>query len=117
LGRETVDRITTSGAGVDESVLRRETKYDTQGNAYLFTSFDAATGGSIVNQVKRQFNGFGQITHEYQAIDGAVTIYTPYVEYQYAATSAGSRLTGIVYPSGYSLDYSTTVAPTATSAG
>ena len=31
-----------------------------QGNAYLVTSYDAASSGSVVNQVQREFNGLGQ---------------------------------------------------------
>jgi hypothetical protein len=53
-------------------VLRLETAYDGQGNASLFTSYNAASGGTIVNQVQRQYNGLGQLTAEYQAHGGAV---------------------------------------------
>ena len=52
LGRQTSDAVTTLGSGVDGAVRRIDTAYDTQGNAYLFTSYDAASGGSIVNQVR-----------------------------------------------------------------
>ena len=51
---------------------RIETAYDSQGNAYLFTSYDAASGGSVVNQVEDLFNGLGQLTTQYQAHAGAV---------------------------------------------
>jgi len=54
-----------------------KTAYDTQGNAYLFTNYDdAASSGSIVNQVQRTFNGLGQLTAEYQANGGAVNTST-----------------------------------------
>jgi YD repeat-containing protein len=39
LGRETSDAVTTLGSGVDGSVRRIDTAYDTQGNPYLFTSY------------------------------------------------------------------------------
>ena len=52
LGRQTADAVTTLGSGVDGAVRRIETAYDTQGNPYLFTSYDAASGGSVVNQVQ-----------------------------------------------------------------
>ena len=54
LGRLTADAVTTLGSGVDGSVRRIEYAYDAQGNQYLITSYDAASGGNIVNQVLRQ---------------------------------------------------------------
>src|SRR5205823_14988087 len=77
LGRQTADAVTTLGSGVDGSVRRIEIAYDTQGNPYLLTSYDAASGGSVVNQVQRSFNGLGQLTAEYQSHSGAVNTSTP----------------------------------------
>jgi YD repeat-containing protein len=109
LSRLTSDAVTTLGAGVDGSVRRIQYAYDTQGNQYLVTSYDAASGGSIVNQVEFVFNGLGQLTGEYQSHSGAVVIgSTPEVQYAYTEMSGGqnnSRLTGITYPSGYALTY------------
>jgi RHS repeat-associated protein len=109
LGRQISDAVTTLGAGVDGSVRRLETAYDTQGNAYLFTSFDAPTGGNIVNQVQRAFNGLGQLTLEWQSHSGAVnTSTTPSVQYGYSLMAGGanhSRLTSITYPNGKVLNY------------
>ncbi len=109
LGRQTTDAVTTLGSGVDGAVRRIDTAYDTQGNAYLFTTYTAASGGSIVNQVEDVFNGLAQLTGEYQSHSGAVnTSTTPEVQYTYNAMSGGannSRLTSIVYPNGYTLDY------------
>jgi RHS repeat-associated protein len=109
LGRLTSDAVTTLGAGVDGAVRRLETAYDTQGNAYLFTSYDAAVGGNVVNQVLRQFNGLGQLTREYQATGGAVNLSTtPKVQYAYSEMSGGanhSRLTSMTYPSGYTVNF------------
>ena len=99
LGRAISDAVTTLGAGVDGSVRRIEIGYDGQGNASLIRSYSAATGGSIVNQVQREFNGLGQMTGEYQAHGGAVnTATTPKVEYAYSEMSGGanhSRLTSV----------------------
>jgi hypothetical protein len=80
-----------------------EIAYDTQGNAYLFTSYDAATGGNIVNQIQREFDGLGNLTKEYQAVGGAVnTESTPKVQYAWSFAPSGSnnhnRLTKITYP-------------------
>src|SRR5262249_9110333 len=88
LGRLTSDAVTTLGTGVDGAVRRIETAYDTQGNPYLFTSYDAASAGNIVNQVQREFNGLAQLTKEYQSHSGAVVIATtPKVQYAYSEMS------------------------------
>ncbi|MDB5313221.1 MAG: hypothetical protein JWO38_7423, partial [Gemmataceae bacterium] len=109
LGRVTSDAVTTLGTGVDGSVRRITTAYDGQGNPYLVTSYNAASGGSIVNQVQRAFNGFGQLTAEYQAVGGAVnTSTTPVVQYAYTEMASGanhSRLTSVTYPDGYVVNY------------
>ena len=101
--------VTTLGSGVDGSVRRIDYAYDGQGNAYLITSYDAASGGSIVNQVQREFNGLGQMTTEWQQHGGAVNTSTsPKVQYAYSEMSGGanhSRLTSITYPSGYVLTF------------
>jgi RHS repeat-associated protein len=109
LGRLTSDTVTTLGAGVDGSVRRIEVAYDTQGNAYLITSYDAASGGNIVNQVQRNFNALGQLTAEYQSHAGAVnTGTTPKVQYTYsemAGSANHSRPTSIIYPNGRVLTF------------
>lgn len=108
LGRVVSDAVTTLGSGVDGSVRRIETAYDGQGNAYLITSYNAAASGSIVNQVKREFNGLGQLTKEWQSHSGAVTSSTPKVQYAYSEMAGGvnsSRLKSITYASGYVLTF------------
>ena len=110
LGRQTADAITTLGSGVDGSVRRIETAYDTQGNAYLFTSFSDPNGGpaNIVNQVQQSFDGQDNMTAEYQAHSGAVnTAKTPVVNYGYSDPSTGkSRLTSMTYPDRSVVNYS-----------
>jgi YD repeat-containing protein len=109
LGRQIADAVTTLGEGVDDAVLRIETAYDTQGNAYLITSFDAASEGNIVNQVLRTFNGLRQLTAEYQEHSGEVdTETTPMVQYTYSEMedeANHSRLTSIIYPNGRVLNF------------
>jgi RHS repeat-associated protein len=109
LGRVVSDAVTTLGSGVDGSVRRIETAFDGQGNPYLITSYDAASGGSVVNQVQRAFNGLGQMTTEYQEHAGAVNTSTSAkVQYAYSEMPSGadqSRLTSITYPDGYVLTY------------
>src|SRR5947208_5174092 len=70
LGRVTADAVTTLASGVDGTVRRIEYAYDGQGNTYLLTSYDAASGGNVVNQVQREYDGLGQLTTEYQAVSG-----------------------------------------------
>jgi RHS repeat-associated protein len=109
LGRQTSDAVTTLGSGVDGAVRRIDTAYDTQGNAYLTTTYTASSAGSIVNQVEDLYNGLRQLTAEYQSHSGAVnTSTTPEVQYGYTLMSGGannSRPTSITYPNGYVLTY------------
>jgi YD repeat-containing protein len=97
LGRVISDAVTTLGTNVDGAVRRIETAYDGQGNPYLITSYNAASSGTIVNQVQQAFNGLGQLTTEWQAHGGAVNTSTsPKVQYAYAEMPSGadqSRLT------------------------
>ena len=71
------------------------------------TSYAAATGGSVVNEVLRTYNGFGQLEIEYQAHAGAVDeMTTPKVQYAYADGAANTaRPTGLTYPNGRALLY------------
>jgi len=101
--------VTTLGTGVDGTIRRIETAYDTGDRPYLFTSYNAASGGSIVNQVQDAFNGLGQLIEEWQAHSGAVnTSTTPNVQYSYTLMSGGvnnSRLTSMTYPNGRVITY------------
>jgi RHS repeat-associated protein len=104
VGRPTSDAVTTLGSGVDGSVRRLETAYDSAGLAYLFTSRAGSSETStVVNQVQRTFNGLGQLTAEYQEHTGAVTTTTsPKVQYSYseiASVANHSRLLTMTNPS------------------
>jgi RHS repeat-associated protein len=109
LGRVVSDAVTTLGTGVDGAVRRIETAYDGQGNAYLFTSYDAASGGTVVNQVEDAYNGLGQMITEWQEHTASVNTSTsPKVQYTYSEMAGGadnSRLTGLVYPNGRTVTY------------
>src|SRR5260370_12537657 len=90
LGRLTIDAVTTLGTGVDGTIRRIETAYDTGGRPYLFTSYNAASGGSIVNQVQDAYNGLGQLAEEWQSHSRAVkTSTTPNLQYSYTFITAG----------------------------
>jgi RHS repeat-associated protein len=105
-GRPTTDRIEHLGAGVDDAVLRLETAFDALDRPVIITSLDAPSGGNVVNQIKRRYNGFGQLAGEYQSHSGAVnTQNTPRVQYGYGSASTGSRLISMTYPNGRVLHY------------
>jgi RHS repeat-associated protein len=108
LGRVVADAVTTLGSGVDGSVRRIEYAYNPLGLVSLVTSYDAASGGSVVNQVKRGYNGLGQLVLEWQEHAGVVTSATPLIRYSYSEMAGGanhSRLTSITYPDGYVVTY------------
>jgi RHS repeat-associated protein len=109
VGRQTTDAVTTLGSGVDGAVRRLETAYDSAGHPYLFTSYNAASSGSVVNQVQQAYNGLGQLTTEYQEHSGAVnTSTTLKVQYGYNEMASGannSRPTSMTYPNGRTLNY------------
>jgi RHS repeat-associated protein len=111
LGRQVSDQVATLGSGVDGSVRRIDTAYDGQGNAYLFTSYDAVTlnpqnpNQDIVNQVQRQYNGLGQLTAEFQshqahqAVNTSTTLAVQYGYTDLAGGANNSRMTSLTYPS------------------
>jgi RHS repeat-associated protein len=111
LGREISDAVTTLGSGVDGTVLRLDTAYDTGGRPYDFTSYADTAGHRVVNEVQDVYNGLGQLVTEYQSHAGAVnTSNTPKVQYAYSfvSTSGGpnhSRLVSMTYPNGRVLNY------------
>jgi RHS repeat-associated protein len=108
LGRPISDAVTVLGAGVDGTVRRLDTAYDTQGNPYLYTSYADTAGTTIVNQVEQTYNGLGQLTGEYQSHAGPVVIgTTPVVQYTYSELANGanhSRPISITYPNGRVVD-------------
>ena len=94
LGRLTADAVTTLGAGVDGSILRIEYAYDALGDQSLITSYDADSGGDIVNQVEDVYNGLGQFDDRIpiaSAVDPATTLSVQYAysEMGGAPTTAG----------------------------
>lgn len=104
LGRRTQDRITTLGSGVDGALRRIETGYDVRGNANRITSFDSPNVGSgtVVNEVKYNFNDFNQSIQTFQSHSGAVnSATTPSVQVAFASGSANTiRQVSITYPNG-----------------
>jgi RHS repeat-associated protein len=108
-GRQTADAITAVGTNVSATVRRIESAYDVLGRVTGVTSFDAPASGTALNQVTRAYNGFGQLTSEWQNHTGLVDpATTPRVQYAYSQANGGnhSRLTQVTYPDGYQLNYS-----------
>ncbi len=69
-GRWAVDRVTILGPGIDAAVRRIETQHDLLGRVATVTSFAAPDGGSALNQVVREYTGFGRIARECQEHSG-----------------------------------------------
>ena len=109
LGRQTHDRVTALGSGVDGAVRRISTSFEVRGVREKITSWNGETvgSGSVVNEVQFTYNDFGQITADYQAHGGTVnTSTTPKVQYGYADGSTNTiRPTTITYPDGRVITY------------
>ena len=73
--RQTADRITTVGTGIDNAVLRISTSFEVRGLVQNLTSFDNATvgSGSVVNDVQFAYNGFQQLLTDYVGVRGPET--------------------------------------------
>src|SRR5262249_11546170 len=110
VGRFKTDDVTAFGVGVNQAVKKLEVSYDSAGRPYLFTSWNATP--AVVNQVRRDYNGLGQLTIEYQEHAGAVNLATSaWVGYPYSFDPAAgganhSRLTYLTYPNGRLLGFS-----------
>jgi uncharacterized delta-60 repeat protein/RHS repeat-associated protein len=103
LGRLRDDTVSYLGSGVDGNVRLLRCTYNSQGLLENATSYGTTAAGSLRNDVLREYNGFGQITKEYQDHSGSAvnTSTSPRVEYTYTAPSSSTnhaRLSKITYP-------------------
>ena len=106
LGQQTSDYVASFASGVDTTVDKITTSYTTLGNVYLVTSYNSSS--DVVNQVEMLYNGLDQEIQEFEAVNGAVNVETtPSVQNTYTNIADGnnSRLTSIIYPDGYTVDY------------
>ena len=129
LGREIADSVTLPTLGgvynpsnIDTAVMEIGYGYNVQGNLSSVTSYNATTGGTVVNEDYMTYNDAGLPASEYQnpsgsisvnTATGAVTDSTPYVGYNYDAGN-GYRLASIQYPNlkrTVSYNYGTTGTP------
>ena len=107
LGRLKLDSVTTLGAGVDGTIRALGYNYTALGLPYQQTSYSNAAGTSVVNQVEDAYNGYGQLTQQYQEHSGAVTGSSLSVQYGYSQPTGAnySRLSTMTYPNTRVLDY------------
>jgi len=111
MGRQIHDRIISFGVGIDDTIKRLTTAYDSKRllTAAVSSYNDATVGmGYIVNQVAYTYDGFGQLSADRQSLGGPVDIHTLQVGYGYADGSSGNtaRRTSLTYPTGRQVDYS-----------
>ena len=101
-GRLYKDSITTVPASddfFDDSVRRIQSSFDDIGRLEKITSYDDASSGSAVNEVKFTYNGWGQVSKSQQNHTGAVDQNSPAVDYYFEdgiRQLAASRAVGAV---------------------
>ena len=105
--RVTADAVVTLPSGVDGAVQRIELSYELRGLLEKISSYNAASGGTVVNEVQNAYNNFWQLQTQYQEHGGTVNTSTsPSVGYGFADGSANTiRPTSLTYPNGKTLYY------------
>jgi RHS repeat-associated protein len=79
-GRFSADSVTTLSSGVDGSVLRKGTTYDSVSRKQLVTSYSDAAGSTVFNQVKYSYGNLGlAIKREDSHVGAVVSGTTPSV--------------------------------------
>jgi RHS repeat-associated protein len=113
-GRLAADTVSNFGnlPAAAQAVDEIATRYDDVGRVQTVTSYGPSGNGQIVvNQVKEAYDGWGDLSREWQSPTGVVTGSTPSVQYVYADGSQGSgvaaylRLTDVIYPNGRDVQY------------
>ncbi len=106
MGRFLHDCVLAFGTGIDDAVKRISTSYDPKRPSLIaiVASYDDATPGqgTVINEVGKAYDGFGQEIEDAQEHDGAVDGSTPKVGYGHANGSSGNtaRRESITYPNG-----------------
>jgi len=96
LGRQTHQRVTTIDGAFDNSVLRISTTYDELGRRELVTQYSHATpgSGSVVDEVKFSYDGWGNLIAFDQDHDTTIATATDYiysVGYEYELAGSGAE--------------------------
>ena len=111
-GRIFIDAVTSLGTSniVDGTVRSIHTTYDDVGRVQTVTSLGDGSPAAVRNQVKYAFDGWGNLSQEWQSHDGEVDEQTtPSVQYTYDdgyVSPSGSRpapyvrLSHVTYPDG-----------------
>lgn len=103
-GRLLSDYVDNLPSSVDGTIRKLQYGYDALGRLTTASSEDASL--AVKNQVVRVYNGFGQLSEEYQAHRGAVDpAATPSVQYIYDTSNNASRLDHLIYPDGQTIEY------------
>ncbi len=107
LGRQTSDTASVASGNpenIDTSVVKLGYSFNSAGLPFQQTSYNSS--GAVVNQVEAVYNGFGQLTGQYQAVSGSVdTLSTSEVQYGYSDPSTGSLIASMTYPDGRVVNY------------
>jgi RHS repeat-associated protein len=109
-GRLAADTVSNFGnlPAAAQTVNEIATTYDDLGRVETVTSY--GSGQTVVNQVKEAYDGWGDLSRQWQSPTGVVTNATPSVQYVYADGSQGGvaaylRLTDVIYPNGRDVQY------------
>ena len=110
-GRETSRAVTTLASGFNGDVRRIETSYTNRGQVENVTQYDAASSGSIVDEVEYAYTRHGGVEYFYQDMNSAVNTgagdhYS--IQYGWELSTGGReswRRTGVILPSGNTLTY------------
>jgi YD repeat-containing protein len=105
-GAVTGDAVTELAEGLDDAVLRIGYSYNNRGQTWKVTSYDAASGGDVVNEVAREYDAFGNLILDWQSHEGVVGGSTPKVAYAFT-TGAGNQMRKltVTYPNGRVVEY------------
>ena len=100
-GRVILDSATipTNSTGVDQTVLSIGTSYDDLGRVQFVTSYPNANGTGVpVNQVEDQYDGWGNLSQEWQSSSSSVNMTTtPSVQYTYADGANGTGVAAYMH--------------------
>jgi len=106
LGNPTDDRVTVLADGLDDAVLRIGTTYDQRGLTAKVTSYNAATGGAVVNETAYEYDAFRNLVADKQSHAGVVDGSTPKVQYAFTSGAGNQmRKVSVTYPNGRVVEY------------
>jgi RHS repeat-associated protein len=103
-GRPFTDQATVLGSGIDGAVRRIETTYDTLSRPLTVSSYSAVFGGTLRNQVKYGYDGWGNEVKCEQSHEGAAAG-APSYQKTFSDGAVGGeakvvRLAQSIYPNG-----------------